>query len=50
MGDLREPLEHLLVTANAVQHDIHALIEAGEDGVPSGFPASAEATSLHLKA
>ena len=49
MADLRGPLERLLETANSVQHDIHELIEAGEDRVPEGISASLAASSLNLK-
>ena len=32
MDDLKEPLERLLVTFRHIQHDIHALLEDGENG------------------
>ena len=49
MADLRDPLERLLETANTVQQDIHALIDAGEDRVPGGMSASLSATAINLK-
>jgi hypothetical protein len=50
MQDLKEPLERLLMTVRDIQHDIHALLEAGDDRVPRTLDGTEPLAASHLKA